>query len=107
MSRSYKKNPYISDNSRVYKKIAHRTTRRRLKDMEDLPSRGDYNKCFESYYIHDYSPRWSKEEAIDHYKQYISEDSAQTRRYRMIGVKFKHESLEDYLKYWAKCSYRK
>ena len=59
MSRSFKKNPYISDNSVEYKKIAHRTTRRRIKEMDDiLPSKGHYNKLYQSYYIHDYSPRW-------------------------------------------------
>ena len=103
MSRSFKKNPYISDNSVEYKKIAHRTTRRRIKEMDDiLPSKGHYNKLYQSYYIHDYSPRWTKEDAILHYNEYISENSVTRKKF----IK-KQETLEEYLEYWAKCSYRK
>ena len=42
MSRSYKKNPYVTDHSqgtKQMKRIANRTVRRRVKDDEDMPAR--------------------------------------------------------------------
>lgn len=64
MSRSVKKHPVVKDgDSGVFgKKLANKKVRR----TEDVPMKGKgYRKIFESWDIHDYVNRWTKEEAIE------------------------------------------
>ena len=59
MSRSYKKNPYVTDKSagtKSMKRIANRIVRRRLKDDEDMPARLQHKKMTESW---DICTKWS------------------------------------------------
>lgn len=70
MSRSYKKNPYVTDNSkgrkghgRPMKAYAAKKVRH-YKDMPTTGSRSFYKKVFCSYEICDYKWRLTKEQAI-------------------------------------------
>ena len=65
MSRSYKKNPFVTDgyggDRKQNKRIANRIVRRRLKNDEDMPARPQHKKYTESWEISDYKWRLSKE----------------------------------------------
>ena len=69
MSKSYKKNPYNSDNIRGMKKIANR----KVRQNKFLYNKGrDYRKVFHSYEICDYKCRfpWKKAEINGWHKGY-------------------------------------
>ncbi len=69
MSRSYKKNPYNSDNVKGMKKIANHKVR---KDAALCGKGGRYKRCFYSWEICDYKCRfpWEKAEKNEWYKGY-------------------------------------
>lgn len=102
MSRSYKKNPYVTDHrrkiSKRYKRIANHSFRHRLTSFgDDMPINPQHKKYNESYDICDYKWRMSKEEAIAHYEQ-RRKDSSWSLYFE------KHfPTLESWLKYWYKC----
>ena len=99
MSRSYKKNPVVTDDSqhkKYMKRIANKVVRRRLKDAEDLPTRLPHKKMTETWMICDYKWRMTKTEAIQWYETEASD-----------SFKKKFPTLETWLKYWAKCHVRK
>lgn len=104
MSRSYKKNPYVTDHKRrstkQSKRLANRRVRRRLRD-EDTLGRIQHKKYTESWDICDWKWRMSREEAIEWYKQCTAEES--------WGAYFikRFPTLEDWLKYWEKYYKRK
>lgn len=104
MSRSYKKNPYVTDgyggDRKQDKRIANRKVRRRLKDDEDMPTRLQHKKMTESWDICDYKWRMTREQAIEWYK-YYSHYSASAY------FKKRYPTLEVWLKYWDKCYRRK
>ena len=103
MSRSYKKNPYVTDRSqgtKYMKCIANRTVRRRIKDDEDIPARLPHKKMTESWDICDYKWRMTREDAIYWYKNEM-EHKASTY------FKKRYPTLEAWLKYWDKCYRRK
>lgn len=70
MSRSYKKNPYCTDNgnSKYGKRIANRVTRKKLKSKkfedEVLPKGKKYKQLYCSYDICDYKFYETKKEAM-------------------------------------------
>ena len=100
MSRSYKKNPYVTDHSqgtKSMKRIANRIVRRRLKNDEDMPVRLKPKKMTESWDICDYKWRTTREEAI---QWYLCEcQNTYIQKY--------YPTLESYLNYWEKCHRRK
>ncbi len=103
MSRSYKKNPYVTDHKRrstkQSKRLANRRVRRRLCD-EDALGRIQHKKYTESWDICDYKWRMSREEAIEWYE---SEGFGIASSY----FKKRYPTLELWLEYWEKCYKRK
>lgn len=103
MSRSYKKNPYVTDHKRrstkQSKRIANRRVRRRLCN-EDTLGRIQHKKYTESWDICDYKWRMSREEAIEWYE---------SEGFGMASSYFKehYPTLESWLEYWEKCYKRK
>lgn len=94
MSRSYKKYPIVKDPAN---KGMKRFANKKVRHTKDIPNGKAYKKVFESWEISDYCWIWTREEAINNYKQ-ASANS-------WIRKHFK--TLEDYLKYWEKCVKRK
>lgn len=95
MSRSYKHNPVATDGSpgttKESKRFANKSVRNT--DFDELPIKGkSYKKTFESYNIHDYVTRYTKEEWANNYE--ISH--------------FKNKyTFEQYMKLWDKYYKRK
>lgn len=104
MSRSYKKNPYVTDgyggDRKQNKRIANRRVRRRLKDGEDLPARLHHKKMTESWDICDYRWRMTREDAIHWYENEMNSQAS-------LYFKKRYPTLEAWLKYWDKCYRRK
>jgi len=102
MSRSYKKNPYVTDHKRGVtkqkKSIANRIVRRRIKDADDetMPARLQHKKMTESWDICDYKWRMTRSEAIKWYENEASDH-----------FKKRYPTLEAWLKYYDKCHRRK
>lgn len=100
MSRSYKKNPYVTDHKRRWtkekKRLANQSFRQQIAREEELPARPQHKKYAESWDICDYKWRMTKKEAIDWYNQEASN-----------WFKKRYPTLEDWLKYWEKCYRRK
>ena len=96
MSRSYKKNPYVTDHKRrttkQSKRIANRIFRRKLSHDEDMPARSQHKKITESYNICDYKWRMTEAEAIEWYNTDASDWFLK-----------RYPTLESWLKYWKKC----
>ena len=102
MSRSYKKNPYVTDHSsgtKSMKRIANRRVRRSIKNDEDMPARLQHKKMTESWDICDYRWRMTRQDAIEWYN-----DNSQ---YKSSYFKKRYPTLEAWLKYWDKCYRRK
>ena len=102
MSRSYKKNPYATDHkcgtTKDNKSIANRRVRRMVVRMgENMPARLQHRKMTETYDVHDWKERWTKEDAIDFYLNGPHNEF----------VRNKYPTLKAYLKFWEKCSRRK
>ena len=98
MSRSYKKNPYSTDNrsSGDNKKIANRTFRRNKKT---LYQGGAYKKAYCSWNICDYRFRYDEKDVIEYYYQEINKNNA--------WIKKHYPTLDDYLNYCRKVYIRK
>lgn len=99
MSRSYKKQPWVTDHKRRQSKkskaLANRRFRRQMQllDNVDLPiPRSCSKRMCESWDICDYRWRMTEHEAIEWY-------------YSSGNRSFK--SLDDWMRYWAKCHVRK
>ena len=76
MSRSRRKHPIRTDNnsSKANRSIANRIYRR--KNLEEVPKKSNiHKKYYESYNIHDYSFRWTWEEALREWEtdEYLKE----------------------------------
>ena len=102
MSRSYKKNPFVTDNSpitKTMKRIANHSVRRSIRNDEDMPARLQHKKMTQRYDIHDYRERMTYAEAIEWYND-------DTQR-KSTGFKKRYPTLEAWLKYWDKCYRRK
>lgn len=71
MSRSYKKNPVVTDDTMAKsgKKFANKKVRRT--DFDELPIKGSgYKKVYEQYEIRDYKFYWTWEELLRHYHEH-------------------------------------
>ena len=103
MSRSYKKNPVVTDKSsgtKLMKRIANRRVRRSLKNDEDMPARLQHKKMTESWDICDYRWRMTREDAINWYEYAIEHKASDY-------FKKRYPTLEAWLEYWEKCYRRK
>lgn len=102
MSRSYKKNPFVTDNAgntKSMKRFANHIVRRSIRNDEDMPARLQHKKMTQRYDIHDYRERMTYAEAIEWY----NDDS----QHKSAGFKKRYPTLEAWLKYWDKCYRRK
>ena len=100
MSRSYKKHPFCTDGSphttQESKKFANKKVRNT--NFEDLPVKGKgYKKVYESYDIHDWKDRMTKEEWIKAYYKHRE----------WYGAPCDHYTLEEWIKEWDKDFRRK
>jgi hypothetical protein len=90
MSRSYKKSPYFTDYSagatRKAKRIANKKVRKKLEFLNG----GFYKKLSESWNIHDYTGRWTWQEA---------KEAREHNEY----LKKRYPTLKSYYRYWLKC----
>lgn len=94
MSRSYKKYPIVKDPpNKGMKKYANK----KVRHTKDIPNGKAYKKVFESWEISDYCWIWTREEAINSYKQAPANS----------WIRKHFETLEEYLIYWEKCVKRK
>lgn len=101
MSRSYKKFPTVKDHRKGQKQLANKKLRRN-KNKYILMQRGKYKKYYEQWDICDWNWYWSKQDAIN---SWYEEESSHYK-----GVAWRHsnyKTLENWLNYWAKISYRK
>ena len=98
MSRSYKKNPFVTDknNKRIGKRLAKKRVRKLALSEDALggSKSAQYKKVYPQYDICDYCWYWTKEDAI--------KDWQETERLQQL-----YPTLELFLEYWAKCSKRK
>ena len=78
MSRSYKKNPYLTDNStsKFGKKLANKRVRMKLKNK--LLQNSDYKKLTESYEICDFKFFSTRQDALNWY--YAHQDDEYIKR---------------------------
>ena len=107
MSRSYKRNPYVTDNgnSKYGKRLANRTVRRRLRQAdEDTTGRIQHKKMTESYNICDYKWRMTRAEAIEWYEEQLLRHKSHGTEDRFLQH---YPTLDTWLKYWDKCHRRK
>jgi hypothetical protein len=103
MSRSYRKHGGIvkQQNTKGMKRCANQYVRRHA---NELPRKGRaYKKLFESWDICDYKWIWTKQDAINEWYEANSPSS----RYRYRWNIASRMTLEEYLKYWEKCTRRK
>ena len=109
MSRSYKKNPYVTDgyggDRKTSKRIANRRVRRIVRSMdEDMPARLQHKKMTCSWDICDYKWRMTREEAIDWYNEQLEWQKTQGSLEFFLK---RYPTLEAWLKYWDKYYRRK
>lgn len=95
MSRSYKKNPWVTDHkagtTKDTKKFANKTVRHK----KNLPSgKAAYRKVFESWNICDYKYMWTWEEAKKKWEESDKDDH----------IKRRFPDLKSYYRYWLKCT---
>ena len=96
MSRSYKKKPYATDNSKSKekKRVANSHVRSAVKGNEEyLPQNSDYKKIHESWNIHDYEFFRTKEQALEWYNKYKDEPN----------VKKLYPNEKAVVRWWYKC----
>lgn len=75
MSRSYKKSPVYTDGNagttKEMKRLANKVVRNT--DFDKLPMKGKgYKKCFQSWNIHDWRDRYTKQEWANYYNKQIN-----------------------------------
>lgn len=108
MSRSYKKNPYVTDNSngrrKISKRYANHQVRQRISMDDEMPARPQHKKMTESWDICDYRWRMTRQEAIQWYKE---EFEWQKNKGSVKYFLKRYPTLEAWLKYWEKCYRRK
>ena len=97
MSRSYKKNPFVTESVCNTTKLAKRLANKRFRRNTELHQGGNYKKVSESWDIRDYK-YWLSEEAATNWYINVCDNSY---------IKGKYPTLEQYLNYWAKFAVRK
>lgn len=102
MSRSYRHSDIVKQqNTKGMKQYANRKVRRCYKN-DDLPMKGkSYKKLFQSWDICDWKWIWTKQEAIEEWNRPDGNKYYSSYLHRRYGT------LEEYLKYWEKCTKRK
>ena len=102
MSRSYKKNPWVTDHTRKFtkekKRLANHSFRRKIASDENMPARPKHRKYSESWDICDYKWRMTRKEAIEWYYRV---------GYTLARKQNVYSSLEKWMNYWEKCHRRK
>lgn len=102
MSRSYKKNPVVTDgsanNTQHSKRLASRRLRRSLNGSDELLQGSKYKRHTCSYDIHDWAFRESWEDAMKKYNDYYN---------RYDWFREGYPTLEEYYKNWKKYYLRK
>lgn len=98
MSRSYKKNPIITDGRTPTVKRMKRIANKKVRHTKNLPNGKSYKKVFETYNIHDYISRWTWEEAKMAYFHFDPN-----------GINWQKDylTLKDFYKYWQKYYFSK
>jgi len=108
MSRSYKKNPYVTDHkrkvSKAAKRIANHSFRQQVAQDEDIPARTQHKKMTDSWNICDYRWRMTREEAIQWYNEQLE---WQKNKGSLTYFLKRYPTLEAWLQYWEKCYKRK
>lgn len=103
MSRSYKKNPYVTagygSSRKRNKQIANRKFRRAVSD-ENTAGRLKHKKYTQSWNICDYRMRMSREDAICWYENEMENEASDY-------FKKRYPTLDKWLHYWEKCYRRK
>lgn len=97
MSHSYRKDCRIKDHNKGQKRLANKKVSKNKNKFLQLKG-GNYKKLYPQWDICDWNYRWTKEEAI---AQWYEEEFE-----HYIGSDWRHErfkTLENWLKYWAKC----
>ena len=98
MSRSYKKNPIITDGRTPTVKRMKRIANKKVRHTKNLPNGKSYKKVFETYDIHDYISRWTWEEAKLAYFHFDPNG---------INWQKDYPTLKDFYKYWRKYYFSK
>ena len=94
MSRSYKKNPILTDRPNGAK-FWKRQSNRKIRHYSGELNNRYYHRLYNSYNIHDYKTRWSENDA--------KREWTSIKYYRN-----KYISLEDFINhFWKKYFYRK
>lgn len=110
MSRSYKRSPIVTDGSPHTTKESKKFANKRVRntDFEDLPTKGkSYKKYYETYDIHDYKERQTKEEAIKDWESKKKQKEQGINNYKWgIRIDFE-ETKEEIIKRWEKWFRRK
>jgi len=103
MSRSYKRNPVYTDRTHGAK-YWKRVSNKKVRKSNNVFLKGNkYKKIYNSWNIHDYISRWSKEQALDYYYNSII-----FRNGKWIYIYDKYKSEKEFLdKYWKKYQFRK
>lgn len=103
MSRSYKKNPWVTDHKRKTtkqsKRLANKTFRRKIGRENDMAARPQHKKYTDSYDICDWKMRMTREEAINFYLYECDDFNPYIKR--------RYPTLKSWLNYWEKCYHRK
>ena len=92
MSRSYKKTPICTDYKKG-RKYFKRKANKRVRKEENIPHGRKYKRYYNTWDIHDYRFRWSKEEAEkDYYKDLTDISHPHTIEYTQ-----RYKNKEEYL----------
>lgn len=101
MGKSYKRNPYVTDNKHSHesKKHASKIVRRKLNSNHDLSLPGNsYKKVYESWNICDYAFRMTEQDAIDDYYDWSDPNSVNYCKFLVEEF----PTLESFLAWWKK-----
>ena len=93
MSRSYKKHPWVTDDSTPRTKNEKRIANKRVRHKEDTLNGGSYKHAYESRAIKDSKYMWTWEEAEEEW-----ENGNNTH------LKRRYPTLKAYYRYWLKCT---
>lgn len=105
MSRSYKKNPWITDHQAKTTSNDKKFANKKVRHAEDLPNGGAFKKVSCSYDICDFKFFQTKEEAIAEYEKIVNDVSI-NEEYRKDFLK-EFPTLKAWLWNWKKYYIRK
>lgn len=105
MSRSYKKNPWITDHHVKSSSEKKKFANKKVRHTKDLPNGKAFKKVSESYDLCDFKFFQTKEEAIEEYEETLN-DVRLDEDYREMFLK-KFPTLKAWLWNWKKQYVRK